>query len=57
MDVKATYSASTPTKYLQGAKMVKKTNEINKINKSALWIQARKTHNLEKPKEALFWPI
>lgn len=36
MDVKATYSASTPTKYLQGAKMVKKTNEINKINKSAL---------------------
>ncbi len=33
MDVKAIYSASTPTNYLQGAKMVKKTN---KINKSAL---------------------
>jgi hypothetical protein len=33
MDVKAIYSASTPTKYLQGAKMEIKTN---KINKSAL---------------------
>jgi hypothetical protein len=29
MDVKAIYNASTPTKYHQGAKMVKKTNEIN----------------------------
>jgi hypothetical protein len=52
MNVIAIYNASTPTKYPQGAKMVKKNKK--KINKSALWVQARETHDLEKPKEALF---